>query len=244
MTRLGMDYPTKWGRGYSARFVRSLIHGYFMVPYARFLTSLEVRGEENVQGERPFIFVANHTSHVDTIVLISALPLKERKRTVVAAAMDSFFMDYRNAFKTVLLFNAIPVDRLKVNRRSAQLALELIEDDWNLVIYPEGGRSPDGHLQEFKGGAAYLAERSKATVIPTYLHETGWLKARKYAKAPVYLEAPYQRRHHVIVAFGSPMKCEEGENMRHFGVRIEKAVEALGRDVSGDPTYGRQSDEA
>jgi 1-acyl-sn-glycerol-3-phosphate acyltransferase len=152
-------------------------------------------------------------------------------------------MDHRNAFKTVILFNAIPVDRLKVNRRSAQLALELVEDDWNLVIYPEGGRTPDGRLQEFKGGAAYLAERSKATVIPTYIHESGWLKAKKYAKAPLYRDAPNERRHHVIIAFGEPLRCDVGENMRHFGVRIEQAVQELGREVSSDPTYGRPLEE-
>jgi 1-acyl-sn-glycerol-3-phosphate acyltransferase len=240
MAKLGLDYPTKWGRGYTARFARNIIQSYVMGPYVRYLTTLEVRGAEHVDGERPYIFVANHASHADTILLLSAIPAKERKRTVVAAAMDSFFMDRRQAFKTVLIFNAIPVDRLKVNRRSAQLALALVEDDWNLVIYPEGGRTPDGQLQEFKGGAAYLAERSKATVIPTYIHESGYLKAKKYAKAPVYLDAPNERRHHVIVAFGEPLRCDEGENMRHFGVRIERAVEELGREVSGDLNYGRR----
>jgi 1-acyl-sn-glycerol-3-phosphate acyltransferase len=241
MAKLGLDFPTKWGRGYTARFARNVIHTYFMEPYARYLSTLEVRGVENVTGERPYIFVANHASHADTTLLLSAIPAKERRRTVVAAAMDSFFMDYRQAIKTVLIFNAIPVDRLKVNRRSAQLALELVEDDWNLVIYPEGGRTPDGHLKEFKGGAAYLAERSKATVIPTYIHESGYLKGAKYAKAPIYVDAN-ERRHHVIIAFGPAMRCEEGENMRHFGVRIERAVESLGREVSGDPTYGRRDD--
>jgi 1-acyl-sn-glycerol-3-phosphate acyltransferase len=243
MAKLGLDFPTKWGRGYTARFARHVIHTYFMEPYARYLSTLEVRGSENIAGERPYIFVANHASHSDTILLLSAIPAKERRRTVVAAAMDSFFMDYRQAIKTVLIFNAIPVDRLKVNRRSAQLALELVEDDWNLVIYPEGGRTPDGHLQEFKGGAAYLAERSKATVIPTYIHESGYLKAAKYAKAPIYVDAN-EKRHHVIIAFGPPMRCEGGENMRHFGVRIEQAVESLGREVSGDPTYGRRDEAA
>jgi 1-acyl-sn-glycerol-3-phosphate acyltransferase len=233
-----MDYPTKWGRGYSALFARNIIHTYCMGPYVRYLTTLEVRGVDNVVGGGPFIFVANHSSNADTIILLSALPVKVRRRTVVAAAMDSFFMNTRDAFMTVLVYNAIPVDRLKVNRRSAQLALELVEDHWNLVIYPEGGRTPDGNLHEFKGGAAYLAERSKATVIPTYLHETGMLKGPKYAKAPQYVNSPSQRRHHVIVAFGPPMRCEEGENMRRFGVRIEQAVEAIGREVSGDPTYG------
>lgn len=238
MTKLGLDYPTKWGRGYVARFVRNLIQTYFLGPYARFLSTLDVRGVENIEGEGPFIFAANHASHVDTIIILTALPTKERRRTVVAAAMDSFFMNASQAFRTVLMFNAIPVDRLKVNRRSAQLALELVEDHWNLLIYPEGGRTPDGRLQEFKGGAAYLAERSHATVIPTYIHESGMLKGRKYAKAPQYVEGRYQRRHHVVVAFGPALRCEEGENMRRFGVRIEEAVAALGREVSGDPTYG------
>ncbi|MCU1363605.1 MAG: hypothetical protein JWM55_1433 [Acidimicrobiaceae bacterium] len=241
MTKLGMDYPTKWGRGYGATLVRRALHA-FLIPYSRYLSTIEVRGGEHLDGERPYIFVANHASHVDTILLLSAIPPKERYRTVVAAAVDSFFMDHRNAFKTVILFNAIPVDRLKVNRRSAQLALELVEDGWNLVIYPEGGRTPDGTLQEFKGGAAYLAERSKATVIPTYIHESGWLKAKKYAKAPLFVEAPNESRHHVIIAFGEPLRCDDGENMRHFGVRIERAVVELGREVSGDPTYGARDD--
>lgn len=238
MTKLGLDYPTKWGRGYIARFVRDVIQSYALGPYARYLTTLEVRGAEKISGDGPFIFVANHASHVDTIILLTSLPAKERRRTVVAAAMDSFFMDAWQAFRTVLVFNAIPVDRHKVNRRSAQQALELVEDHWNLLIYPEGGRTPDGRLQEFKGGAAYLAERSRATVIPTYIHESGYLKGPKYAKAPKYVEGPSQRRHHVIVAFGDPLRCAEGENMRHFGARIEQAVAALGRDVSGDPDYG------
>jgi 1-acyl-sn-glycerol-3-phosphate acyltransferase len=240
MTKLGLDFPTKWGRGYTMRFARHMFHTYLMNPYVRYISTLEVRGAEHVEGERPFIFVANHSSHADTSLLFSSIPKKERSRTVVAAAMDSFFMDYRQAIKTVFLFNAIPVDRLKVNRRSAQLALELVEDGWNLIIYPEGGRTPDGQLQEFKGGAAYLAERSKATVIPTYIHDSGYLNAPKYAKAPVYVDAPHERRHHVIVAFGPAMRCEEGENMRRFGARIERAVEELGRDVSGDENYGRR----
>jgi 1-acyl-sn-glycerol-3-phosphate acyltransferase len=233
-----MDYPTKWGRRYSARFARNIIHTFFMGPYVRYLTTLEVRGAENIVGDGPFIFVANHASNADTIILMTALPARARRRTVVAAAVDSFFMNASDAFKTVLVYNAIPVDRLKVNRRSSQLALELIKDHWNLVIYPEGGRTPDGNLHEFKGGAAYLAERSKATVIPTYLHEAGMLKGHKYAKAPQYVDAPNERRHHVIVAFGTAMCCEEGENMRRFGDRIERAVEVLGREVGDDPTYG------
>jgi 1-acyl-sn-glycerol-3-phosphate acyltransferase len=237
MTQLGLDYSTKWGRGYTARFVRELYHRLFLVPYTRYLSTLDVQGVEHLSGPGPFIFVANHTSNLDTPLILSALPGEMRKRTVVAAAMDNFFMDARTAFRTVLVFNAIPIDRHKVNRRSSQQALELVEDRWNLLIYPEGGRTSDGQLHEFKGGAAYLAERAKTAVVPTYIHESGLLQGPKYAKASQFVQGPRQRRHHVIVAFGPAMRCEEGENIRRFNVRIQEAVVLLGREVSGDSTY-------
>jgi len=242
MARLGLDYPTAWGRIFVTRQVRNLLHVFFMVPYARYLSTLEVRGLEHLTGAGPFVFVANHTSNLDTPIVLSALPGDIRRRTVVAAAMDNFFMQSGKAFRTVLMFNAIPIDRHRVNRRSAQQALELVDKKWNLLIYPEGGRTPTGELQEFKGGAAYLAERSKAIVIPTYIHEAGWLQASKWAKAPKFVNAPYEKRHHVIVTFGESMTCAPDENIRRFSTRIEDAVIALGRKVSGDPTYGDRSD--
>lgn len=242
MTQLGLDYPTSWGRGHGARFVRGLLHRGFLVPYTRYLSTLEVRGVENLAGAGPFVFVANHTSNMDTPLVIASLPPTLRKRLVVAAAMDNFFMDKGKAFRTVLMFNAIPIDRHRVNRRSAQLALELVEARWNLLIYPEGGRSPDGELQEFKGGAAYLAERAGATVIPTYIHDAGYLQGPKYAKAPKFTDAPDQHRHHVVVTFGTPLRAEADENLRKFGARISGAVAELGRLTSGDPNYGHRRD--
>ncbi len=197
------------------------------------MSTLEIRGVENIAGSGPFIFVANHTSNLDTPLILSSLPAKVRRRTVVAAAMDSFFMDRRTAFKTVLVFNAIPIDRQRVNRRSAQQALELVEDGWHLLIYPEGGRTPDGSIQEFKGGAAYLAERAGASVVPTYIHEAGFLRGPKYAKAPRFVNAPNRRRHHVIVAFDVPIACGADESIRGFGARVEEAVVQVGQRISG-----------
>ena len=238
MARLGLDYPTAWGRGAIARGVRAVIQRTYMVPYAKHLSMLTVRGLDHLDVAGPLIFVANHASNLDAPLVISSLPPALRKRLVVAAAMDTFFMHSWSAFKTVLMFNGIPIDRHKVNRRSSQLALELIEDHWNLLIFPEGGRTPDGDLQEFKGGAAYLADRARTTVIPTYIHESGLLQGPKYAKAPRFVNAPSQHRHHVIVAFGEALHLEDGENIRRFNSRIESAVQNLGRVVSGDDSYG------
>ncbi len=244
MTRLGLDFPTAWGRGYLARFVRTLLHRGFLIPYTRYLSTLEVQGLEHISGPGPFVFVANHTSNLDTPLVIASLPASVRQRLVVAAAMDNFFMDRARAIRTVLMFNAIPIDRHRVNRRSAQLALELVQDHWHLLIYPEGGRSPDGQLQEFKGGAAYLAERAHATVIPTFIHGAGHLQGPKYAKAPMYAESADQHRHHVVVSFGAALRAEESENLRKFGGRIEDAVATLGRLATGDPAYGAHPHDA
>ncbi len=238
MAELGLDYPTAWGRRYSTRVARDLIHRLFLGPYMRYMATLDVRGLEHLEGSGPFIFASNHASNLDTPLILSALPTRLRRRTVVAAAMDNFFMDRKTAFRTVLVFNAIPIDRLRVNRRSAQQALALVQDRWNLLIYPEGGRTPDGSLQEFKGGAAYLAERSGATIVPTYVHDAGYLRGPKYAKAPRYVDGPSRRRHHVIVAFGTGVRCGEGESIRRFGVRVEEAVVNLGRAVSHDDSFG------
>jgi len=238
MGNIGLDYPTRWGRGYAARLTRSVLIGRLLVPTIRRMGSLEIFGADNVKRGGPFIFVANHTSHLDTPIMLSALPANVRRRTVVAAAMDNFFMSRRKAFFTVLAFNAIPIDRHKVNRRSSQLAIDLIDDGWHLLLYPEGGRSPDGNLQEFKSGAAYLADRANAPVIPTYIHDAGYLRGAKYAKAPLFTKASQFRSRPVSVTFGPPLVAEEGENLRRFGQRIEEAVAELGRLVSGNADYG------
>jgi 1-acyl-sn-glycerol-3-phosphate acyltransferase len=237
MTQLGLDYPTQWGRQYPARLARNLYHLFYVGPVVRYLSTLDAQGLEHLSGPGPYILVANHTSNFDTPLVLTALPTTVRKRTVVAAAMDNFFMDRWTAFKTVFVFNAIPIDRHKINRRSSQQALELVERGWNLLIFPEGGRTPTGQLQEFKGGAAYLAERTNAAVVPTYIHDAGLLQGPKYAKAPQFLEAPNQKRHHVSVTFGPAMFCAEGENIRRFNTRIEEAVVALGQEVSGNRDY-------
>ncbi len=201
MPKLGLDYSTKWGRSPGVRLVRNLIHSTFLVPYTRYLSTLDVRGLDKIQGDGPFIFVANHPSNMDTPLVIAALPRRIRRRLVVAAAMDNFFMDSGRAFRTVLVFNAIPIDRHKVNRRSAQIAYDAGGNRPELLLIYPRWPAADGELRRVcKGGAAYLAERTMKTVIPMYIHESGWLQGPKYAKAAKFsFPAPDQaivtRRH-------------------------------------------------
>ena len=171
--KVGLDYDHDWSRRYPVRLARAVVVDNVARPAARLLAPATVRGLEHLQHiEGPVIFAANHASHIDTPLLLTTLPVEFRHRTVVAAASDYFF---DRTWKSVLwsfALAAIPIERSKVNRKSADTAAELIEDGWNLVIFPEGGRSPDGWTQPFRGGAAYLARRTGRPVVPVYLHGT------------------------------------------------------------------------
>jgi hypothetical protein len=142
---LGVHYDTAWSRRYPVRLARAMVLDNVTRPLARAVASPRLQGEEGLVGlDSPVIFAANHASHIDTPLLLACLPLRFRHRTVVAAAADYFFDRRWKADMFSFLLGAIPIERTKVNRRSADLAAELLADDWNLVIFPEGGRSPDG----------------------------------------------------------------------------------------------------
>ena len=167
---LGVHYDTAWSRKYPVRLARAMVLDNVTRPLAKVVAQPQLRGEEYLADlERPVIFASNHASHIDTPLLLASLPLRFRHRTVVAAAADYFFDRRWKADTFSFLLGAIPIERTKVNRRSADLAAELIADDWNLVIFPEGGRSPDGWAQQFTGGAAYLASRTGRPVVPVHL---------------------------------------------------------------------------
>ena len=168
-----MHYDTAWSRQYPVRLARAMVLDNVTRPLARLVASPLIRGDEGLADlEAPVIFAANHASHADTPLLLSCLPLRFRHRTVVAAAADYFFDRRWKADAWSFLLAAIPIERTKVNRRSADLAAELLDDGWNLVIFPEGGRSPDGWAQTFTGGAAYLAARTGRPVVPVHLDGT------------------------------------------------------------------------
>jgi 1-acyl-sn-glycerol-3-phosphate acyltransferase len=223
---LGVHYDTAWARKYPVRLARAMVLDNVTRPVVRVLASPLVRGEEALTGlEAPVIFAANHASHVDTPLLLSCLPLRFRHRTVVAAAADYFFDRRWKADAWSFVLGAIPIERTKVNRRSAELAAELLADGWNLMIFPEGGRSPDGWAQTFRGGAAYLASRTGRPVVPVHLDGTRHVlpKGRNTV-----------RRTRTTVAYGTPLRPEEGEDARRFAARIEAAIATLADEASSD----------
>jgi 1-acyl-sn-glycerol-3-phosphate acyltransferase len=199
-------------------------------PVLHALASPAVHGLDRIHElEPPAIFVANHHSHLDTPLLLTSLPDRFRHRIVVAAAADYFFTSRPKSAWNALTIGAIPMERLKVGRRSADLAAGLLGDGWSLLMFPEGGRSADGWGRDFRGGAAYLSLRTGRPVVPMYVEGTRrlWPKGATLPKVAARGEGV-----HLVV--GSPLWPTSGEDARRFAARIESAVAVLADEWTTD----------
>ena len=231
-SKLGADFETDWARRAPARAARRVIADGPVRLLMKGLTSPTVHGIDRLEDLRrlgddapPLIFTPNHHSHLDTPLMAVCVPEPWRSKLVVAAAADYFFDTRWKGTMAALALNAIPIDREATGRKSSDMIRRLVEDGWSLVIYPEGGRSPDGWGQDWKGGAAYLSGRTGAAVVPVFIDGTGALfgKGAKRPKAGT-----------TNVVFGHPLHPMHAESTRRFAARIESAVAALGDETLTD----------
>ncbi|MED5220945.1 MAG: lysophospholipid acyltransferase family protein [Actinomycetota bacterium] len=223
---LRADYDTSWARRYPARVVRAAILESVMRPTMAVIASPARRGLDRLDDvDGPVVFVANHHSHADTPLLLTSIPEPWRHRIVVGAAADYFFSNRVSGAVSALAIGAVPIERTKVGRKSADMARDLIDDGWSMLLYPEGGRSPDGWGQEFRGGAAYLAIRCNVPVVPIHLQGTGRI-LRKGRTLP--------RPSRTTVTFGDPLTAGHDETARSFAARLQATVAALGDEATSD----------
>ncbi len=231
VSKLGTNFDTEWARRPLARAARAAITEGPLRLMVKGLASPEVAGLDrladlsNLDTPPSVIFAPNHHSHIDTGLMIRSIPTCWRRKLVVAAASDYFFDQRWKATISALALNAIPIDREETSRKSSDKFRDLVADGNSLLIYPEGGRSPDGWGQSFKGGAAYLSGRTGAAVIPVFIDGSGVI----FGKG---MKRPKPGRTKIV--FGAPLWPLEGENTRRFNVRIEAAVTRLGDEASSD----------
>lgn len=224
--KYGASYDSSWARKQPARYARFFLVEGPMRAAVRLVASPTRAGLDRVEGiDGPAIFAANHHSHVDAPLLLTSIPEPFRHRLVVAAAADYFFPNRVASTVSALAMGAFPIDRSKVSRRSADQAAELLDEGWSLLIFPEGGRSPDGWGQGHRGGAAYLAIKTGVPVVPVHLEGTGRIYARG-DKRP----RPGSTR----VTFGRPLYPVEGDDARRFAPRIEAEVATLADEARTD----------
>jgi 1-acyl-sn-glycerol-3-phosphate acyltransferase len=131
---------------------------------------LEIRGRENLPEDKSFVLMANHTSHLDTLCLLAALPLKKLHRAFPAAAADYFFESVPRIWVAAVVVNALPFGRQAHIKQSLMLCQHLLENPGNvLIIFPEGTRSVTGSVGRFKPGIGALVAGRDVEVLPCYL---------------------------------------------------------------------------
>jgi 1-acyl-sn-glycerol-3-phosphate acyltransferase len=201
-----LDLP--WARSAPARFVRERFMQFVLNPVMDYYAARNATGREKLQALKdPVILVANHASHMDTPVILSALPRKLRKRTAVAAAADYFYRNKVTASIVSLCFNTVPIERRKgsgATKNTSHLDT-LLEDGWNLLLYPEGTRSRGGAPGRARRGAAVLAAAHQLAIIP--IRVTGTADAMPPGRIwPKRLRGKlFSRRHRITVSFGEPI---------------------------------------
>jgi 1-acyl-sn-glycerol-3-phosphate acyltransferase len=213
-------FPTAWARTPAINLVREGVQRFGLGPLLRTEVQPVVHGLDLLErlGPRSVIFVANHTSHLDTPLILCSLPDDWRRRTSVAAAADYFFDTWWRATGSAIVFNTFPIER-----RGGMLSStpgDLLSSGWNVVVFPEGTRSPDGWTRQFRLGAAFLAAQHQVPVVPIGIRGS-------FAAMPRGRGWPVPGRPAVTIRYGEPIHQREGESTRELGARIETAVTEL-----------------
>lgn len=137
---------------------------------------LNVRHRNRLPQQGPAILVANHNSHLDTLVLISLLPLSLLPRIRPVAAMDYFLRNKYLAWFAENIIGILPLARKGFVRGEdpfAGIKAALAAEDI-LILFPEGTRGEPECLEKFKTGIARVAESTpEIPVIPIFLHGLG-----------------------------------------------------------------------
>lgn len=155
--------PLKWLGRLAVRGAERAIFDRWLKP--------KILGRGNIPANRNFIVVANHSSHLDFSLVGHALgAIGDDLR--VLAAKDYFFNTPTRRFLAANFTSMMPIDRERAQIESLEDALAELAQGRSVLMFPEGTRSADGAIHEFKSGAGFLALRSRCDVLPVLIRGT------------------------------------------------------------------------
>jgi 1-acyl-sn-glycerol-3-phosphate acyltransferase len=199
-----------------------------MVAVARTITRLSVRFVGRIDDARQRIYFANHTSHLDFILIWSSLPRHVRERTRPVAGRDYWERSRFRRYYVRKVFDAVLIDRPLLDagtlrgdgERNRPEALEQmlkgLGDEHSLILFPEGTRGSGESIAQFRSGLFYLCrERPDVELVPVRIHG-----AHRVLPKGRIIPRPQESD----LTFGPPMHLEDGETKTAF---IERARTAL-----------------
>jgi 1-acyl-sn-glycerol-3-phosphate acyltransferase len=197
---------------YGARSLAALLIRGWLRLYHR----LTITGRENLPLDQSFVLVANHASHLDTLCLLSALPLSKLHRAFPAAARDYFFVSVPRLLAAAIVVNALPFERRLHAGQSLNLCRRLLDNPGNiLLLFPEGTRSRTGEIGEFKPGVGLLVAGTSHPVVPCYIQGAfrAWKKGRWFPR-------PYR----VGLTIGKPLSYPQLERSSPSAMQISQEL--------------------
>ena len=141
-----------------------------------FLLGLNVRRKELLPSKGPAIIVANHNSHLDTMVLMALMPLSRLKDIKPVAAADYFFSSPLKAWLSEHVLGILPLERkgAEAGRDPLEGCYNALDEGKVLILFPEGSRGEPEKMTRLKKGVSYLAARCpQAPVVPVFTHGLG-----------------------------------------------------------------------
>jgi 1-acyl-sn-glycerol-3-phosphate acyltransferase len=194
---------------------------------ARAVAGGHVRWTVRLAADRQLVFFANHTSHLDFVVIWSHLPPALRARARPVAARDYWERGRIRRYFGVKVFNAVLIDRAggedaaERGRRAVERMVEGLGETSSLILFPEGTRGSGDRIGEFRSGLYHLCRaRPGLELIPVHMENLGRILPKGKA-----IPVPMIGR----VTFGAPMRLEDGESKDAFLRRARRAVEELSR---------------
>jgi len=227
-----------WARCGYARALREGLLTFGLGPMIDFYVRRRAVGRDVFERlTPPVIFVANHSSHLDTPTLLRAIPRKWRNRTAVAAAADYFYNSRWKASGVALLFNTVPLGRNGggLGNGATDHVDRIIRQGWNLLMFPEGTRSRDGEIGKVHSGAAVIAAQHGIDIVPIYVSGThdamppgqNWPRRRD--------GRVLSRRHRVEVRFGEPIWTRDEAQRREVMDEVREFWDRKGLPVKPKP---------
>ncbi len=152
---------------------------YFLLivrPVILVVIGLNVRRQEKLPDHGPAVVIANHNSHLDTLVLMTLFGMKRLKDVQPVAAADHFLRNPLIAWFSLNIIGILPIQREVKGVRSDPLAgiCEALDNDKILILFPEGSRGDPEIREEFKTGVAHIAKRRpEVPFTPVFMHGLG-----------------------------------------------------------------------
>jgi len=189
--------------------------------FIRFLTGVSTSYLDAAAFAGNAVYYANHSSHLDFLVIWASLPRRQRRKVVPVGALDYWGRTPFRRWLACRIFKAVLIERHQLNRESNPIPQmqKVLNSGNSLIVFPQGTRADEGERKTFKNGIYHLAKKRPETrFVPVYLHNLN----RMLPKGEI-LPLPLAGS----VIFGRSFLLEENESRPEFIAMAQQNLQDL-----------------